>query len=515
MVNTQSRVRNSVRNTFFGAVAFCLKMLLQFVVRALFIRFLAIEYLGVNGLFTNVLSILSLAELGIGNAIVYSMYKPIADGDTEKIKSLLALYKKFYLIIGAVITALGLALIPALPYLVTDAPDLNINLTIVYILFLAQTVIGYFFAYRRSLIFAYQRNDIESKVSLFTQIVLAISQILIVVLWKNFYAYVSAMVVSTTLDAILIFLISFKLFPQIRGKAQPLSQEDKHEISKNTRALFFHKIGGAVVFSTDSIIISAFISTRILGLYSNYTLVTSALASVVTLLCTALRSSIGNYIATSDKEHSLRIFNALSLVLLWFVGFLFVGMFCCFQDFIALFADGREACLDFFSVALICVSFYFTYTKGIVGAFKECTGLFWNDRYKSLVEAGVNLGLDFAFVFWIGLSGVILATVISTVLIPLWIEPYVLYKNYFKRSVKWYFLRYFVYTAVTALVCAITFFATYFLPAGSILLFLAKFAICLVLPNLLYFLVYFRTPEFRFLKDVGKSLLKKRKKEQQ
>ncbi len=510
MVNTQSRVRNSVRNTFFGAVAFLLKMLLQFVVRALFIRFLAIEYLGVNGLFTNVLNILSLAELGIGNAIVYSMYKPIAEGDTEKIKSLLALYKKFYFIIGAVIIALGLALIPALPYLVTDVPDLDISLTAVYVLFLAQTVIGYFFAYRRSLIFAHQRNDVESKVSLLSQIVLAAAQIVIIVLWKNFYAYVGAMVVATTLDAVLIFLLSFRLFPEVRGRAQKLSEEDRHEISKNTRALFFHKIGGAVVFSTDSIIISAFISTRILGLYSNYTLVTSALASVVTLLCTALRSSIGNYIATSDKEKSLRIFHALSLVLLWFVGFLFIGMFCCFQDFITLFADGREACLDFFSVALICVSFYFTYTKGIVGAFKECTGLFWNDRYKSLAEAAVNLGLDFAFVFWIGLPGVLLATIISTVCIPLWIEPYVLYKNYFGRSVKGYYLRYAVYTLVTVFVCAATFAATYFLPSGTVLWFLAKLAICAVLPNLLYLLVYFRTPEFKFLFGVAKGLLKKK-----
>ena len=158
MVDTRSRTRNSARNALFGAAAFVLKTLLQFFVRALFIRFLTYDYLGLNGLYSNVLNVLSLAELGVGNAIVYSMYKPVADGDTEKIKSLLALYKKLYCIIGAVVTALGLALIPALPYLVTDAPDLNVNLTAVYVLFLAQTVVGYFFAYRRSLVFAYQRR---------------------------------------------------------------------------------------------------------------------------------------------------------------------------------------------------------------------------------------------------------------------------------------------------------------------------------------------------------------------
>lgn len=513
MINTQSRVRNSVRNAFFGAVAFLLKTLLQFVVRALFIRYLAVEYLGLNGLFTNILSILSLAELGIGNAIVYSMYQPVADGDTEKIKSLLALYKKFYFVIGGVITALGLALIPALPYLVTDAPDLNVDLTIVYVLFLAQTVVGYFFAYRRSLVFAYQRNDVESKVSLLAQLVLAVSQILVVVLWKNFYAYVGAMVVCNALDALAVLLVSYKLFPAIRGKAQPLSKEDRRVIAKNTRALFLHKIGAALVFSTDSIIISAFISTRILGYYSNYTLVTGSLAAVVTLLCTAVRGSIGNYIATSDKTKALRVFHALSLALLWFVGFLFIGMFCCFQDFIMLFGNGREACLDFLSVSLICVSFYFTYTKGIVGAFKECTGLFQNDKYKSLVEAAVNLGLDFAFVFWIGLPGVILATIISTVFIPLWVEPYVLYRHYFECSVKWYFLRYAVYTLVTVLVGGVTFAACYFLPSGTIWFFLARLAICIVLPNVLYFLIYFRTPEFRYLKERALGILHRKKKE--
>ena len=511
MANTKSRTYNSMRNTFFAAAAFVLKTLLQFVVRALFNRYLAVEYLGLNGLFKNVLNLLSLAELGIGHAIVFSMYKPIADNDTEKVKSLLQLYKRFYLIIASVITAVGLALIPALPYIIKDAPDIDINLSVVYVIYLAQTVVGYFFAYRRALVFAYQRNDVESKVAFAAQVALAAAQILIIVFWKNYYAYVTALVVCNLLDALVVFLLSYKLFPEIRGKAKPLDVEDRRLISRNTRAMFLHKIGSAIVYSTDSIIISAFISAKVLGIYSNYTLVTAAFASVITLTSTAVRGSIGNLIATADKEKVLRIFKALTLALLWFTGFLFIGMFCCFKDFIVLFTGSEEKVLEVFPTALICTSFYFTHTRGIVNTFKECAGLFRNDRFKPLIESALNLGLDIAFVYWIGLPGVILATIISTVTVPLWVEPYVLYKNYFKKSVWRYFARYVVYTLITAAVGGATFVACYFLPSGGVGLFVAKVAICTVLPNALFLLIYFRTPEFKLLWGAAKRLFKKKR----
>lgn len=509
-MQTQSRVKNTTRNTFFGALIFLFRILLQFVVRAVFNRYFIAEYLGLNGLYSNILNVLSLAELGVGNAIVYSMYKPIAENDKELIKSLVALYKRLYLVIGLVVTVLGLALIPALPYLIKDVPDVDVNLTVVYVLYLAQAVVGYFFAYRRSLIFAYQRNDIESKVSFLSQTVLAVSQIVIMLVWKNYYAYVAAMVVGNALDAFLVFIISYKLYPEIRGKAAKLDKSISKQIATNTGAMIFHKIGGAAVFSTDSIIISAFVSLNILGLYSNYTLITNALASACILVVSAIKGSIGNLIATGDNEKCYNIFNALNMLMMWLVGFMFIGIMVCAQDFIAILGGSTDKQLPYLTAALIFLSFYLTQSRSMVNNFKECAGLFWNDRYKPLLEAGLNLGLDFLLVHFLGINGVILATIISTVLAPLWIEPFVLYRNLFKKKFIYYIIRYIMYALITAVAFGVTFISCYYIPHGGIGWFVLRFIICLILPNAVYFLFFFRSKEFKYVWSNIKTLFMKK-----
>ena len=505
----QSRVKNSIRNTLFAAIAYVIKMLLQFAVRAVFVRFFVVEYLGINGLYSNILNVLSLAELGVGNAIVYSMYKPIAENNVEKIKSLVNLYKKLYLVIASVVTGLGLSLIPALPYIIKDAPNVEINLTVIYLLYLAQTVIGYFFAYRRSLVFANQRNDVESKVSLITQILLAVSQILIIVLWKNFYAYTAAFVVCSALDALCIFLLSYKLFPEIKGKAQKLDKADTKEIAKNTGAMVFHKLGSAVVFSTDSIVISAYIGAAVLGIYSNYTLVTVALGSLINVFITAFKGSIGNLIASKSKEDVYKIFLALHMGSVWLTGFISIGLFVCFQDFELIFTGNSEYLLSFSTVALLVISFFLTYSKCMVGTFKECAGLFWNDRYRALFEAGINLGLDLLFVHFWGINGVLLATIISTLTTIFWIEPFVLYRHCFNINPLKFFIRFGIYLIAIAAVCAIVYGVCYFIPSGNIAWFILKFAICIVLPNICFIAISCKTQEFKYIFSVIKRLFRR------
>lgn len=510
---TISRTVHSVRNTVFSAITYVTKILLQFVVRYVFIRYFVAEYLGINGLFTNILNVLSLAELGVGDAIVYSMYKPISENDTEKIKSLVKLYQKLYLVIAIVVIILGLAIIPALPYLISDAPNVDINLTVIYLFYLAQTVVGYFFAYRRALVFANQRNDIESKVSFVIQILLAISQISIIIFWKNFYAYTIAFVVCNALDAIIVFLISYKLFPEIRGKAEKLEKPDTKEITKNTGAMVFHKLGSAVVFSSDSIIISAFLGSSILGYYSNYTLVIAALSSVVNLVVTSFKGSIGNFIAQKSIEEVYRTYKALNLMVMWLVQFMTTGLLTCFQHFIILYTGKSEYLLKFSTVLLLCISFYLTLSRSLTNTFKDCAGLFWNDRFKPLFEAGINLGLDILLVRFMGINGVILATIISTIAVPLWIEPYVLYKNYFKQNIWRFCVRYLVNTFFTLLICGATYGIFSFLPTEGIGWFLLRFTGCLIFPNILFFVIYVKTPEFKYLLNAAKGLFKGRKEQ--
>lgn len=507
-----SRSANAAKNTFFAAFAFLIKTILSFLVRAIFIKYIAAEYLGLNGLFTNILNVLSLAELGIGNAIVYSMYKPIADNDIPKINSFVALYKKFYLIIGIAITIVGLSLIPALPKLIKDSPDIQVNLSVVYVLYLAQTVVGYFFAYRRSLIFAYQRNDIESKVNFLTTVLMSLSQIIILIFWQNYYAYIVAMVVFLTLDSLMVFLISFKMFPNIRGKALPLERIEKQTIIKNTGALAFHKLGYVAVFSTDSIIISIFLGSAVLGIYSNYTMVTSALLSVITIFVTSVRSSVGNMISTNTKEDVYKVYKALNFVHMWIVGFSTIGLICCFQDFIKILANSDSYKLPLFTVILICISFFLTSSRRMTDAFKECAGLFWNDKFKPLIESATNIILDLILVNIWGINGVLIATIVSTLIAPLWVEPYVLYKHYFKEKVRSYFVKYIVEAIIFVIIGVITFFLCWLIPISGWIGFLIKIVICIIFPNIVLISIYFRTSEFKYLFNIITKFFKKTQK---
>ncbi len=244
----------------------------------------------------------------------------------------------------------------------------------------------------------------------------------------------------------------------------------------------------------------------VLGLYSNYTLVTNALASAITLLVAAMKGSIGNLIATGDNEKSYKIFKALNLLMMWFIGFLFIGIMVCVQDFISILGGDSSKQLPYLTVVLICLNFYVTQSRTMANNFKECAGLFWNDRFKPLFEAGINLGLDLLLVYFMGINGVILATIISTVTVPLWVEPYVLYKNYFKQHLYKYFLQYIFYILSTAASFGVTFFACYFIPHGGIGWFILRVVICLILPNLVYLLIYFKTPEFTYLFSAVKAL---------
>lgn len=504
MVTSKSRIKNSIRNTLFAAISFIIKAILQFIVRAVFIRYFAVEYLGINGLFADVLNMLSLAELGVGNAIVYSMYKPIADNDIETVKSLVKLYRNVYLIIAFIVGALGVGLIPVLPYLIKDIPNININYTVIYLLCLFQTIVGYLFAYRRSLIFAYQRNDIESKVSIFTQVVLAICQLIVIVMWKNIYIYTLVSVICNSIDAIMVYYFSYKLFPNIKGKARKLDKSVQKEIKKNIGAMMIHKLGGAMVFSTDSIIISSFIGTAILGKYSNYTLVTSAFSSVLTLIITALKSSIGNYISEKNEKDTYFLFKSLLLLFFWFLSIITIGVAVCFQDFIQLYAGNEQYVLPDTTVLLICINFFLSKSRMMVNAFKDGAGLFWNDRFKPIFEVLINLCLDFILVHFWGINGVILATILSEVLVPLWFEPYVLYKNYFKISSVHYFLRVAFYIILTILIGGATYLVCCLIPNIGIGWFVLKCAICILIPNIIFIVFHLKTEEFKYLLNIKK-----------
>ena len=503
-----TRTDNIIRNSKFAIIKFVMQLVLQFILRTVLIYTLGKEYVGINGLFSNILNLLNLADLGIGTAIVFSMYKPIAENDIEKVKSLSNLYKKIYNIIATIIFVVGLAIIPLLKFLVKDGYPDDINIYIVYIVLLVNTVISYFAAHKRSLLFAYQRNDIENKIRTTALVSLNLVQIILLLVTKNYYLYVFMMPVFTMLECILVITYANKLFPEINGKASSIDSETKKQITKNVAALSMHKLGGVIVFSTDSILLSLFFGLSEVGIYSNYYLIISSLISLFSVIATALKGSIGNLIATSDKEKVYQRYKFLNFAFSWVVGWSSICFICLFQDFMLFWTRSTDYLFPMFTVIILVAYFYIKEMREVNILFEDAGGILWQDRYKALGEAISNPIFSILFIKWVGISGVFIGTIISSLLFPSWIEPYVLHKHLFDKPKKNYFINYFFNTIITILIGGLTYFICSLI-GTTIIGFIAKCLICCIVPNLGFLLCYFRKTEFKDLVNNSKILIGK------
>ena len=504
-----ARIDNIKKNLIFNVIKFVAQLVLQFLLRTVLIYTMGVEYLGLNGLFTNIFSFLNLAELGIGSAIVFSMYKPIADGDIEKVKSLQAIYKKFYGIIAIIVLVLGAIITPFIEFFISGGVEADINVYILYIMYLVNTLVGYLCAHKRSLLFAYQRNDIESKIRTMCLIGMTIIQILIVWLTKNYYLYFAITIVFTIIECIWIYLVANKKYPEINGKAESLDKETKKEITKNVAALSLHKIGASVVFSTDNILISSFLGVVVLGAYSNYYMITSALVSVFTVLKNALAASIGNLVASTDSEYAYKRFKLVNFIFSFLSAFTAVCLLVLFQPFIEKWTGGGEYLLEFSTVIIIVISYYLSRMRTAVLLYKDAAGLFWKDRWKPVIESVVNLVASIVLVQIIGLNGIFIGTILSTVVGPLWIEPMVVYKHYFKKPLKNYFLRYLMDVGIMVVVAAISVMVCGLLPTGGIWLLVLKFLVCMAVTGILLLLAYLPTKEFKECIGIAKEIIVK------
>lgn len=495
-----NRTKNVKTNLKFNIIKFVLQLFLQFILRTVLIYYMGAEYLGLNGLFSNILTFLNLAELGIGSAIVFSMYKPIADGDTEKVKALHNLYKRFYLIISIVVLCLGIGLSPFIKWFINGDVTIDVNIYVLYVLYLINTLAGYFSAHKRSLLFAHQRNDVENKIKTVCLLGMTILQIIVLVLTKNYYIYFSLSILFTIIECLSIHVAADKLYPNINGKSQPVDSAEKKKIWKNVGAISMHKIGSAVVFSTDNILISSMLGLALLGAYSNYYLIISTLISVYLLFTNALTGSVGNLIASEDKEYVYQKYKQINFMFSILTGFCTVCLIVLFQPFISAWTRGNPLyILDFSSVILLCVSFYLGRMRIGTGIFKECAGLFKQDQWKPIVEAVINLVASILLGIFMGLNGIILGTIISTIVAPLWVEPWVLYKHYFKKSVKEYFKNFIRDVLIAVIVGIVCYFVCSFIPAGGLGMLILKFGACGLLCAGLLVIAYLPTKDFKNL----------------
>lgn len=507
------RIQQAKKNIAFGFVSNFVILFMNFLQRTIFILILGQTLTGVNSLFSGILSMLSMAELGIGSALNYSLYKPVANKDYEKIKSYMLFYKKAYRVIAAVITIIGLALTPFLKYLVKNPGDNTIQeLTVYYLIFLFNTVSTYFVAYKYSLVNAEQRNYIQTNITTITKIVTVVVQIVVLLVTRNFLIYLLAQAAVELLQKIFVSRYLNRLYPYLcEKKVQKLEKEETAVIITKTKALMCHKIGDVARLQTDSIIISSFIDVGVNGIVDNYNYVITYVANFVNIIFNSVLSGFGNLVATESKEKQYEVFKVYRFFACWLYGFATVGFWYLLTPLIGNLWLNDEWVIGQGIVTLILIDFYFKGGRVVLANFKIAAGVFEKDRYLALIQGGVNLVLSIGLVQVIGLSGIYVGTVVSGLMANV-IQPLIVYHDCFERKAISYF------TDSLKYLCIIVGITLLLLPVKAAILqevtflrFLWMAVVITLVYNGVFWLAFGRSGEFRYLFQVvaGKFVKKK------
>ena len=441
------RTHYSILNITIAWIGQISVLLFQILNRFIFVRTLSAEYLGVSGLFSNILSMLALAELGVGSAMTFSLYVPLVQHDVEKIKSLMHLYRNAYRVIGCIVLGLGLLMLPVYPFFISSQPDIS-HLDLIYVFYVLNSSVSYFYSYKRSLIVSDQKKYIDSIVFYCRQAVMNVLQIAILFLTHNFILYLVCQFVCQFIENIVISSIADRMYPYLKEKnVEPLESDDLKMIRRNVSALVTHKIGGMVVNGTSSILISKFISLAVAGIYSNYLLITNALNSIVGQAFTAITGSVGNLEASENPDKILSVFHKIYFFNFYLIAFCAICLVCLFQPFISLWV-GESYLLDNLTVIVFVINFYINGMRKAVLTFRDASASYYYDRYKPIVESIINLVLSIIFINLWGLVGLLLATTVSTLSTCSWVEPFVLYRHVFFEKFRDFIKRFFTYAAI-------------------------------------------------------------------
>ena len=502
--NDDSRLGNTLRNFKFGAAAQLVVTLLGFVSRTVFIRVLGMEYSGVNGLYTSILDVLSLTELGLADVVIYSLYKPLAEGDTDRLAALMGYYKVIYRYIALAVGVIGLCLVPFLRVLVKSQID-RFHLVLYYLMFLANSVCSYLLVYKASIIQADQKRYLISKYNMLFKLLATLLQIVLLLVLRNFTVYLSIQIGMTVVNNLYVSRKADRLYPCLREKRE-LPKEEKKAIFRDVRHMFSYKAGGQLLNGTDNLYISSMISTATVGIYDNYTMIQTMVVTAFTnTLNQAVLGSIGNLNATGTREQKKQIFDAYSLVFSWIATFCSLSLLALYNPFIRIWA-GEDWLLPMSTVAVICLNFFLPNVLTPVWSYRNTTGLFRETRNILLYAAGINLVLSyFMGVRW-GLTGILAATSVSRLATSFWFEPYLLHKRIFGCSSIPFFLRQGACLGIVVLSFAAITLVSSLCGLGVWADFFLRGVLCLVIPNGLLLALNFRTEAFGYLKE---KLLKK------
>lgn len=504
------RTKNSILNFATSLIIKLVTLVLSFISRTIFISTLGASYLGVQGLMTNVMSMLSIAELGVGTAITFSLYKPLANSDTNTVAALMAFYKRAYRFIGNLIFIIGFILVFFIDLVVKDYGDVE-NIRLIFFLYVLTTGLPYFINYKQALIKADQKEYKLATINLSFSILLVLMQIIILYLTGNFILYLASNLLITLVQTIYINFKVTQMYPTLKSKTnKKLPKEELNEVIKNVKAMFFHKIGDFSINSTDNILISSFISLKTVGLFSNYTMIINTVNSMISLFFNSLTASMGNLIATSSNLKKMEVFNVTNFISFWIYGFTTVSFFCLLNPTIELWL-GREYLLSEDVMLVVLINYYLTGMRMPVGTVKSAAGLYDVDKYSPLIQSAINLVLSILLAPSLGLLGIFMGTLISSLALPLWQRPYLIYKYVFHTTSKVYFKTFIKYLlALIIMGLTTSSIIRIFFSDRTLLSYLNSLMVCLIIPNVIIILLFYKTIEFKTIIRILKSLLVKR-----
>ncbi|WP_458410181.1 lipopolysaccharide biosynthesis protein [Bacteroides congonensis] len=503
-----SRTLNTAKNLSVGSGTQIFSLILSFVSRTVFVVTLGNEYLSVNGLFANVLTLLSFTELGIGSAIIYSLYKPLALDDKEQVGKLINLFATAYRYIIVVILLLGFCVIPFLSLIISDVPDVKENISLLYVLFLLNTVGSYVYGYKKSLLIADQKNYVVITIHTILNTILVGMQIAILYLTHNFILYLLSFIGITLLNNILTTVYVNKKYSWISEyECLKLKAEEWTPIFTNIKNIIIYKLGSVILNGSSNIIVSGMIKTTLVGICSNYFMVINAVTTIINQGVAGICASIGNYNVTASKEDNENVFKQLCLLSFWAIGMVSIGMSCLLTPFVKLWL-GTEYLLDSIVVVILVLGFYTLMINSVPSSYRTAMGLFKEARLAPLFAAIINIIAGILAAKLWGLSGVFAATVLARLFTYCIIDPYYVYKKGFEMSPKSYYLRFCIWLAILVVSYIGSYIVIKALGVSGIVGLLMDTIVCLLFFNVVFFIIYGRDKDLRIaVNRIKKNLL--------
>lgn len=514
------RVKNTIKSTATGMIAYVVSMIIGFIARAVFVKTLGTECTGLNGLYTNILSMLSIVETGFGTAIIVNLYKEVASDNKEKIKSLLQFYKKIYRIVAIVVFSIGLLILPFLKYL-TGEVSVNENIHIIFILYLLDVVVSYLLTYKRSILLANQKNYYINLVNIGYNLLMNISQIVYLLVFKNFTGYIVIKIICRAIENLIISKIADKKYTYITEKnVNTIDETDKKSILTRVKGLFFHRVATFVVMGTDNIIISTAPNLGIVmvGLYSNYYLIIEVLKGILKQIFSSMSGGIGTLLVEDNKEKTYKLFKTILLMNSWVFAYAAISFYFISKPFIIIWLGGEYLLTDI-TVLMLTINLYFTGLRQTYNTFKEAAGIFYEDRFVAIIESIVNLIVSLILVRIMGLPGVFLGTIISTTLVYAYTYPKFVYKQVLGQNIGKYVIELIKYLLLFVVSFGMVFGIIMGLDnvsniTNNFATIAINIIICLIVPNLIYLICFRKTAEFKYYYDIFKRAIEKIKRKE-